>query len=67
MASTKESFSKDAQCPVISGRVTLSGVIVSLGQYSEVTKRTCSDVAGCLSKYGPLEREPKCLLHTLSK
>ena len=67
MASKKEPFTKVAQCPVTSKRVAISGILVSLGNQSSMTRKNCSEVANCLEKYGSLEREPNCLLHSLSE
>lgn len=65
MPSNKEPFSKSVICPATSRHVTLSGVLVSLGNQSEVATKNCSQITYCLQKYGALELEPNCLLHTL--
>lgn len=68
MSSTKQPFSKGAQCPVVGYCVTLNGIHVSLpGGPSEVARLSCSNVEKCLAAYGSIDRIPNCLLHSLQR
>jgi len=67
MGSTKEPIAKQEHCPVIGHLVSISGTRVTLSGAgpSEVARKNCSNIEGCLSKYQNLDRVAGCLLHTL--
>lgn len=66
MASTKRPFEKNALCPVVGDKVTLSGILVELtGVPSQVARKNCSKIENCLAVYGSIERVPNCLLYSL--
>ncbi|MDP2024834.1 hypothetical protein [Sulfuriferula sp.] len=66
MASTKEPFSAQRQCPVAGRIVSLSGVRVSLAGAVAIAQKNCSNEATCLKANGNLERIEGCLLHNLN-
>jgi hypothetical protein len=67
MTSTKQSFTKQGQCPVIGRPVSLSGIRVSLAGATAVTEKNCSNIVKCLEANGNLERIQGCLLHALNE